>query len=252
MSSRLQGQCAVVTGAGRNVGEAIARRLAEDGARVVVADIDIEAARRVTKAINHDRPDSAYAVAGDVSVPDQVRSLVDTSWEQLGTVDLLVNCVAITDRPNTVLDLSDELWQRVLDVTLTSAFLTTKYVAKRMVAAGTPGVIVHIGSTSGHFGRRNALAYPTAKAGLYGLVRSLALQLGEHGIRVNTVSPNKVGSPVGTDVEPTNRERKNLLGRGCTPEDIANAVAFMVSGEAGFITGTDLLVDGGALIASGD
>lgn len=252
MSSRLQGRCAIVTGAGRNVGEAIARRFVEEGARVVVADVDLESAARVAKSINEERPDSAVALAADVSSSADVQALVDSAWSRLGHVDTLVNCVAITDRPATVLDLDDDRWQQVLDVTLGGAFLTTKYLARRMVAEGQGGVIVHIGSTSGQFARKNALAYPTAKAALYGLVRSLALQLGQHGIRVNTVSPNKVGSPVGTDVEPANRERKNLLGRGCAPEDIANAVTFMVSEEASFVTGTDLLVDGGAVIASGD
>jgi NAD(P)-dependent dehydrogenase (short-subunit alcohol dehydrogenase family) len=252
VSTKLQGRNAIVTGAGRNVGEEIARRFAREGARVVVADLDFEAAARVAKAINDDHPNSAFPASGDVSSSADVQALVDTAWEHLGAVDTLVNCVAITDRPTTVLELADDLWQRVLDVTLTAAFLTSKYVAKRMVSEGTGGVIVHIGSTSGQFARKNALAYPTAKAGLYGLVKSLALQLGGHGIRVNTVSPNKVGSPVGTNVEPTNRERKNLLGRGCTPEDIANAVTFIASDEGSFITGTDLLVDGGAVIASGD
>jgi NAD(P)-dependent dehydrogenase (short-subunit alcohol dehydrogenase family) len=252
MSSRLQDRCVIVTGAGRNVGEAIARRCAAEGARVVVADLDFEAASQVAKQINEDRPDSAVPLQVDVASPSDVQGLVDTAWQQLGHVDTLVNCVAITDRPATVLDLPDELWQRVLDVTLSAAFFTTKYVARKMVAEGRGGVIIHIGSTSGQFARKNALAYPTAKAALYGLVKSLALQLGSHGIRVNTVSPNKVGSPVGTDVEPAERERRNLVGRGCTPEDIANAVAFMISEEASFITGTDLLVDGGAIIASGD
>lgn len=252
MPARMQGRCAIVTGAGRNVGEAIARRLAEEGARVVVADIDFEAASRVAKAMNDESPDSALPLAADVSSPADVQVLVDRAWEGLGHVDTLVNCVAITDRPTTVLDLADELWQQVLDVTLTSAFLTTKYLARKMVAERRGGVVIHIGSTSGQFARKNALAYPTAKTALYGLVRSIALQLGSHGIRVNTVSPNKVGSPVGTDVEPPDRERRNLVGRGCTPEDIANAVAFMASKEASFITGTDLLVDGGAVIASGD
>lgn len=252
MSPRLAGRRAIVTGAGRNVGEAVARRFAGEGARVVIADIDPEAAARVAKAINDERSDSAVAMTCDVSSPEDVQRLVDTSWAELGSVDSLVNGVAITDRPSTVLDLSDELWQRVLDVTLTSAFLTTKYLAKRMVAEGSGGVIIHIGSTSGQFARKNALAYPTAKAALYGMVRSLALQLGGQGIRVNTVSPNKVGSPVGTDVEPADRARKNLLGRACTPEDIANAVTFMCSDEASFVTGTDLLVDGGAVIATGD
>jgi NAD(P)-dependent dehydrogenase (short-subunit alcohol dehydrogenase family) len=252
MPSRLQSRRVVVTGAGRNVGEAIARRCAAEGARVVVADIDAEAASSVAKAINEDHPDSAVPVGVDVASSHDVQRLVETAWRELGHVDTLVNCVAITDRPSTVLDLPDDLWQRVLDVTLSAAFLTTKYLARKMVAEGHGGVIVHIGSTSGQFARKNALAYPTAKAGLHALVRSLALQLGGHGIRVNTVSPNKVGSPVGTDVEPADRERRNLVGRACTPEDIANAVAFMVSEEASFITGTDLLVDGGAVIASGD
>jgi NAD(P)-dependent dehydrogenase (short-subunit alcohol dehydrogenase family) len=252
MSLLLEGRRAVVTGAGRNVGAAIAERFAHEGARTVVADIDGEAAARVAKALNDVHPDSAVPLAADVSRTADVTRLVDTAWAELGHIDTLVNCVAITDRPTTVLDLADDLWRKVLDVTLTSAFLTTKYVAAKMVAEGQGGVIVHIGSTSGQFARKNALAYPTAKAGLYALVRSLAVQLGPHGIRVNTVSPNKVGSPVGTDVEPANRERRNLVGRACTPEDIAGAVTFMAGGEAGFITGTDLLVDGGAIISTGE
>ena len=252
MTSPLDGRSVIVTGAGRNVGEAISKELADRGARVAVVDLDSESADRVAKALNEARPGSAVALTADVSVPAEVQRMVDAAWDALGPVDTLVNCVAITDRPTNVLELDDDRWNQVLRVTLTSAFLTTKYVARRMVDSGTRGVIVHIGSTSGHFARHNALAYPTAKAAVYALTRSLALQLGRHGIRVNTVSPNKVGSPVGESEEPANRERKNLVGRACEPRDIANAVAFMVSEEASFVTGTDLLVDGGALIASGD
>jgi len=252
MSSSLDGRTVIVTGAGRNVGEAISRELVARGGRVVVVDLDKESADRVAKALNAVRPGAALALAADVSSPDEVRQMVNAAWDAVGPVNTLVNCVAITDRPTTVLELSDERWDQVLRVCLTSAFLTSKYVAKRMVDSGTQGVIIHIGSTSGMFARRNAIAYPTAKAALYAMVRSLALQLGSYGIRVNTVSPNKVGSPVGQAEEPSGRARKNLVGRACTPQDIANAVAFMVSEEASFVTGTDLLVDGGALIASGD
>ncbi|MFD7443662.1 SDR family NAD(P)-dependent oxidoreductase [Streptomyces sp. NPDC059909] len=252
MSSGLQGRRAVITGAGRNVGAAIAERFVREGARVAVVDIDPSAAARIAKELNDQYPDSAVPVTADVSSPQEVQRLVDEAWEQLGAVDTLVNCVAITDRPHTVLDLPDELWSKVLDVSLTSAFLTTKYLARRMVVEESGGVVLHIGSTSGMFARKNAVAYPAAKAALYALVRSLAVQLGEHGIRVNTVSPNKVGSPVGSAVEPADRARRNLVGRACTPEDIAGAVAFMAGADAGFITGTDLLVDGGALITSGD
>lgn len=252
MPVSLEGRTAIVTGAGRNVGEAIARELITRGARVAVVDIDQEAAARVAKALNAERPGAAVPLSADVSAPDDVQRMVDDAWNELGPVDTLVNCVAITDRPTTVLDLADDKWDQVLRVTLSGAFLTTKYVARRLVSDGTKGVIIHIGSTSGMFARSNAVAYPTAKAGLYALTRSLALQLGGYGIRVNTVSPNKVGSPVGQAEEPANRPRNNLLGRACTPQDIAGAVAFIASDEASFVTGTDLLVDGGALIASGD
>ena len=252
MSSRLDGRAVIVTGAGRNVGEAVSAELAGRGARVAVVDLSGESAGRVAKILNENRPGSAVPVAADVSSAEEVQRMVDAAWDRLGPVDTLVNCVAITDRPANVLDLPDERWDEVLRVTLSSAFLTTKYVARRMVASGSHGVIIHIGSTSGLVARRNAIAYPAAKAGLYGLVRSLALQLGGYGIRVNTVSPNKVGSPVGQAEEPAGRERKNLLGRACQPRDIANAVAFMVSEEANFVTGTDLLVDGGAVITPGD
>jgi 3-oxoacyl-[acyl-carrier protein] reductase len=252
MSSSLEGRSVIVTGAGRNVGEAISRELIIRGARVAVVDIDADAATRVAKALNTERPGAAVPLSADVSSSGEVQRMVAGAWSGLGTVDTLVNCVAITDRPTTVLELDDDRWDQVLRITLSGAFLTTKYVARRLVEDGTKGVIIHIGSTSGSFARRNAIAYPTAKAGLYALTRSMALQLGGYGIRVNTVSPNKVGSPVGQAAEPANRPRNNLLGRACTPQDIANAVAFMASDEASFVTGTDLLVDGGALIASGD
>lgn len=252
MGKRFEGRGAIVTGAGRNVGEAIARRFVREGARVAVVDLDEDAAVRVAKSLEGDAPGCALPIVANVASAADVRHMVDAASDGLGHVDTLVNCVAITDRPTTVLEIDDETWCRVLDVTLTSAYLTSKYVAQRLVRERRGGVIVHIGSTSGLFARGNALAYPTAKAGLYGLVRSLAVQLGPKGITVNTVTPNKVGSPVGEAAEQANRPRRNLLGRACTPDDIANAVAFVSSGEASFITGTDIRVDGGALIVSGD
>ena len=182
-----------------------------------------------------------------MSSVDQVRGLVAEVVQHFDRIDVLVNNVAITDRGPNILEFDEDVWSNVFRVTLDSVFLCSKYVARQMVDAGSPGAIVNIGSTSGYRGRVNATAYAAAKAGVLSLSRSMASQLGQHGIRVNTVVPNKVGSPVGEDTEPENRKRDNLLGRGAIPEDIANAVAFVASDEASFMTAAELLVDGGAL-----
>lgn len=242
-----EGKVAIVTGGGRNVGRAIAHRFVEEGARVAVVDLDPERGERVADELEEQRPGSARFVSCDVSSSDDVRGMVQQVVDTFGGVDVLVNNVAITDRGYTVLDLDEQLWHKVLAVTLDSVFLCSKYVGRQLVAQGRGGAIVNIGSTSGHRGRRNATAYSAAKGAVVNLTRSLAGQLGEYGIRVNTVTPNKVGSPVGQDEEPADRKRANLLGRGAVPDDIANAVAFVASGQAGFVTAADLLVDGGSL-----
>lgn len=238
-----------MTGAGRNVGRAIAETFVGDGANVIVAEFDEERGGRTAQELNALRSGSARFVRCDVASATDVRQMVDEAVATFGGVDVLVNNVAITDRGSTVLDLDEDEWDRVFAVTLRSAFLCSKYAGRRMVEQGRGGCIVNIGSTSGHRARANALAYPVAKAGVLSLTRSLAVQLAPHGIRVNTVSPNKVGSPVGQDVEPENRRRTNLIGRGAVPDDIAQAVRFLVSDGAGFITAQEIVVDGGSLYA---
>ena len=242
---RFENKVALVTGAGRNVGAAVARQLAEEGAAVAVVDLDADRGRRTVAEIEETHPGAAHYFRCDVSESADVQALVAGVVEQLGGIDVLVNIVAITDRGATVLDLEEEVWHRVLQVTLDSVFLCSKYVGRHMVSTDRRGVIVNIGSTSGFHGRPNALVYGVAKSGVLNMSRSMANQLGEHGIRVNTVIPNKVGSPVGEEVEPEGRKRENLLGRGGRPEDIAAAVAFLASDDAGFVTAADLLVDGG-------
>ncbi|MGH3742635.1 MAG: SDR family NAD(P)-dependent oxidoreductase [Micromonosporaceae bacterium] len=243
---KFEGKTVIVTGAGRNVGQAIARRFVEEGATAAVVDLDPERGEATAEQLNALRVGSARFFGCDVSSPLEVPRMVNEVTDAFGGVDVLVNNVAITDRGRSVLELDYELWRRVLAVTLDSVFLCSKHVGQVMAARGG-GAIVNIGSTSGHRGRANATAYSAAKGAVVNLSRSLASQLGEHGVRVNTVTPNKVGSPVGEDVEPTDRKRRNLLGRGAVPEDIANAVVFLASDEAGFVTAADLLVDGGSL-----
>lgn len=245
---KLDEQVAMVTGAGRNVGAAIALSLAREGAVIAVVDLDQERAEQTVEAIDAELPGAAVAFVCDVSDRDSVEATVADIVARLGGIDILVNNVAITDRGATVLDLDEAEWDRVLKVTLTSVFLCTKYAGRQMVAQARGGAVVNIGSTSGYRARPNALAYPAAKAAVINMTRSLAAQLAPHQIRVNSVTPNKVGSPVGRSEEPKDRPRKgNMLGRGGRPEDIAAAVRFLVSEDASFITSTDLVVDGGVL-----
>ncbi|MDP9427407.1 MAG: glucose 1-dehydrogenase [Actinomycetota bacterium] len=246
-AGRLAGKVAVVTGGGRNVGEAIAMRFAQEGARVAVVDLDGERAQRTVDLVEKEAPGAAVAVVCDVSDSASVQQMADTVFGTFGGVDVLVNNVAITDRGATVLDLDEAEWDRVLKVTLTSVFLCTKYVGKKIVETGRGGSVINIGSTSGYRARPNATAYPAAKAAVINLSRSFAAQLAPYGIRANSVTPNKVGSPVGQDVEPEDRKRRNLVGRGAQPLDIANAVLFLASEESGFVDATDLVVDGGVL-----
>jgi NAD(P)-dependent dehydrogenase (short-subunit alcohol dehydrogenase family) len=243
---RLEGRVAIVTGAGRNVGRAVSEVLAREGAVVAVVDLDRNRAEGTVAAVEAGGGEARLFLC-DVSDPEAVARMVDevAAWHE--RIDVLVNGVAITDRGRTILDLAVDEWTRVLDVSLRSAFVCTQAVARRMVEDGTAGAIVNIGSTSAHAGRRNVVAYPVAKAGVVALTRTTAAQLGLHGIRVNTVTPNKVGSPVGEDVEPPDRKRDNMLGSGAAPIDIAEAVLYMVSDAARFITAAELLVDGGAL-----
>lgn len=247
---RLENRVAVVTGAGRNIGEAIARSFVKEGARVAVVDIREESARAVAEAINGVQPDAALPIVADVSSSAAVERMISSVVARWGGIDILVNNVAVTDH-KAVLDLEEPEWDRVIDVTLKSVFLCVKFAAQRMVQQGRGGRIINIASTSGHRGRPDATAYTAAKGGVLNLTRSLAIQLARHGIRVNSVTPNRIGSPVGMDTIPGGtRAVSNLVGRQGMPPDIAAVVCFLASDDADFMTGSDLLADGGALAGS--
>ncbi len=233
----------MVTGAGRNIGAEIARLLAAEGARVAIVDVDRARAEAVAGAIGKAGGEAA-AIVADVTSARQIAAMAEAVIGRWGRIDILVNNAAMTDN-KTILEIDEEEWARVLAVTLTGPFLVTKCIAAHMVAAGRGGRIVNIGSTSGHRGRDRAIAYTAAKGGLVNLTRSMAVQLAPYDIRVNSVSPNKAGSAVGEDALDPNRPVANLMGRLATPAEVAKAVLFLVSEDAGFIAGENIFVDGG-------
>lgn len=242
---KLEKRVGIVTGAGRNIGEAIAHSFANEGARVAVVDMDEGRSRTVADAINEEHPGVALAVVCDVGAGAAVEAMVRRVVDHFGGVDILVNNAAVTDHKHP-LELEEDEWDEILRVTLKSQFLCTKYVGQQMVKQGRGGRIINLASTSGHRGRADAAAYSAAKGGVLNLTRSLAIALAPHQIRVNSITPNQIGSPVGRDSIPEGgRAVVNLVGRQGMPPDIAAAAVFLASDDADFITGADLLVDGG-------
>jgi NAD(P)-dependent dehydrogenase (short-subunit alcohol dehydrogenase family) len=240
---KLKDQVAIITGAGRNIGEDTAKLFASEGAKVAVVDNHKGRADKVAGDIVIANGEAAGFVA-DVSSEADVENLVKDVTAKWGKIDILVNNAAISDNKH-ILDCSKEDWDRVMAVTLTGPFLMGKHVAKQMVAQKCGGKIVNVGSTSGFFGRSRAIAYTTAKAGVANLTRSMAVQLAPHKIRVNCVVPNKIGSPVGKDEFDPTRPVVNLVGRAGVPMDLARAILFLASGDSEFIVGDMLFVDGG-------
>ena len=244
---KLENQVAIITGGGRNIGEAVGHAFVAEGARVALVDIRADAVQTVADSINAKSPGSAIALTADVSSASDVERMVSNVVTQLGGVDILVNNAAITDH-TPALDLEEDEWDRVINVTLKSVFLCVKYTGWQMRDQGRAGRIINIASTSGHRGRADATAYSAAKGGVLNLTRSLAIQMSPFGVRVNSITPNRIGSPVGQETVPEiGRGIVNLVGRAGVPDDIAAAAVFLASKESDFIAGADILVDGGSL-----
>ncbi len=243
----LEGKTAVVSGAGPNIGREIAGTLAANGASVVCLDLRREAAESAAREIV-DRGYEAIAVAGDITKPEDMERLVAESVAAYGRIDILVNNAAITNDAG-LLDESIETFRKIVDVILAGTFNCTQHVARRMVEQGDGGAIVNVASTSGHRGKSGAVAYQSAKAGVLNFTRACAMELAPHGIRVNSLTPTQTGMPVGgKPARPDDEVPKSVpRGRWGKPRDQAQAVLFLVSDNADFITGADLPVDGGNL-----
>ena len=232
---------ALVTGGSRGIGAAISRELAAAGARVAVNyRSGREPAEKVAAEIG------GLAVQADVSHPEQAQGLVERVEAELGELDILVNNAGVT-RDTLIARMSDEDWEVVLETNLRGPFNTSRAVARKMLRRRT-GAIVNLTSVVGLHGNPGQANYASSKAGVIGLTKALARELGSRGVRVNAVAPGYIRTEL-TEVLPEQAREAILtntpLGRLGEPEDVAGAVRFLCSDEARFVTGEVLLVDGG-------
>jgi len=249
MCGRLEGKVALVTGAARGIGRAIAMRLAAMGARVVVNDLAAEEAIAAAVAEIEAAGGRAMGLRANVTVAAEVAAMVDRVVGELGGLDILVNNAGIA-RDMLLLRLSEEDWDAVLSTNLKGAYLCARAAARPMIKARW-GRIVNISSVVGIAGNAGQANYAAAKAGLIGLTRSLAKELGSRGITVNAVAPGFILTAMTANLPDKVREEaiaRTPVGRLGQPEDVAAAVGFLCSEEASFITGQVLAVDGGMVL----
>ena len=251
---RLENKVAVITGAGSGFGEGMALRFAEEGAKVVVSDINADSAKRVADDINA-KGGTAIVDVTDVTVADQVKAMVDNSVKNFGRLDILVNNAGMPQRNGPMLETDEETFQKIYDVNVKSIFLTTKAVVPIMLEQ-KGGNILNIASTAALSPRPGLVWYNSSKGAVLTMTKSMAIELAPQQVRVNALCP--VIAMTGMTVEfmggedtPEIRDKFQSsipLGRMNTPQDLANAALYLTSDEASFITGVAMEVDGGRCI----
>ena len=247
--ARLDGKAAIVTGAARGIGKAIATRFHRDGARLVLWDLRADELSAACAELAGGGPDVHGAVV-DVTDRRGVEAGVTEAYERLGRIDILANNAGIGGF-TPFLEMSDQEWQRMLDVDLTGVFICSQVVARRMREQES-GAIVNMASTNGLLGEALEAHYNAAKGGVVLLTKTMAIELAPYGIRVNSVCPGFILTDLAREAGLPQEEiddyaRKIPMGRTGRPEEVAAAFSFLASDDASFITGTEVVVDGGQI-----
>jgi 3-oxoacyl-[acyl-carrier protein] reductase len=246
-AGRLHGKVALVTGGGSGIGQAVARRFAEEGAAVVVGDIS-ESSARATAAEIGKQGGRALGMKVDVTDPRQVDAIVAAARREFGKVNVLATCAGVLEF-GTVVDTELEKWNRVIGVNLTGTFLTAKAAIPAMIEAGGGAIVTISSSTGAHDAAPGTVAYVASKGGVAMLTKCIALDHAASGIRANAIAPGPTATPmlqsVMTPDELTSFGRAMPIGRLARPEEIAAAAVFLASDEASYVTGAVFAIDGG-------
>lgn len=244
---RLDGKVALIVGGGRNIGRASAKLFASEGAKIAIFDMDEGRAASVTEEVAEQGGECMYATGEVQSVAD-IKRTVAAVVERYGRIDALLNCAAISDR-KPMLELDDDEYRKIIDVTMNGTYFTCKYVAEQMVKQGTGGAIVNFSSGSAYQGNTQRVAYDMAKGAIVTLTMDMAAQLAQHGIRTNAIAPGITGSQVGGMIAFEDRHTNNLVGgRAGYPEEQASVALFLVSDDSRHLYGQTLRNDGGGSV----
>ena len=248
---KLKDRVAIVTGGGKGIGEEICLGLSREGAKIVIAEIDIENSEKVIKKIQ-DNGSEAIVLKTDVSDENSINNMVDEAIKHFGKIDILINNAGIR-HIKKLLDHTKKDWDEMIAVNLTGPYLSCKAVIPHMIKQGK-GKIINFGSIASFMGRPDRVGYVAAKSGVLGLTRALAVDLTRKNINVNTICPGLISTPFNKKYaeDPKHGEawgKETIVGRWGLPTDIVGAAVFLSSDESDFINGTEIKIDGGWLAA---